>query len=136
MENPKLIQLAGSAIIVDNKLLLLYKIKYQHYEFPGGKVEAGESIEDTAQRETKEEIGCDVKFIKYLGHIDFHHDSRDFQSHFFLAEIPPNQSPQITEPEIFRDHIWIPMNEYRNYTLAPNAIEFCERYHDGEIKKF
>ena len=53
----KRIQLSGCAIIKEGKLLLIWKKKHNHYEFPGGKVEEGETLEQTAVRETKEEIG-------------------------------------------------------------------------------
>ncbi|MEG0295873.1 MAG: (deoxy)nucleoside triphosphate pyrophosphohydrolase [Clostridium sp.] len=33
------------------------------WEFPGGKVEDGESIADAIEREIKEELLCDIKFI-------------------------------------------------------------------------
>ncbi|MDP2647787.1 MAG: NUDIX domain-containing protein [Candidatus Yanofskybacteria bacterium] len=36
------------------------------WEFPGGKVESHESAEQTAIRESKEEIGCDIKLIRKL----------------------------------------------------------------------
>ena len=60
------IHLSGCAIIEEGKLLLLWKKKHKHYEFPGGKVNLGESLEEAARREVREEIWCEVDIIKYL----------------------------------------------------------------------
>ncbi|MFD1040177.1 RNA deprotection pyrophosphohydrolase [Virgibacillus byunsanensis] len=46
---------------------LLTKHSYRGIEFPGGKVEKGESAEEAAIREIKEETGGITKVVKYLG---------------------------------------------------------------------
>jgi 8-oxo-dGTP diphosphatase len=109
------IQLSGSAIIKEGKLLLLFRKKHGHYEFPGGKVQEGEGIEQTALRETKEEIGCDVKIVEYLGYYDFYIDNQNFRSHIYLAQIPAGQNPKITEPELFREIFWLPIKDFKKY---------------------
>ncbi len=130
----EIINLSGCVIIENDKLLLIWKNKHNHYEFPGGKVDAGETFEQTALREAKEEIDCEVKIIKYLGCKEFHIDDRDFRSHKYLAQIPKGQVPKIMEPEIFRDVFWLPIKDYKNYSVAPNVKEFCEDYINGKLE--
>ena len=127
------IQLAGSAIIENGKLLLLFKKKQGYYEFPGGKVEIGESLEEAAIRETKEEIGCDVEIIKLLSSIDFETGGRYFISHKYQVRIKDNKKPEIMEPEAFRDLIWMPIKNHKKYAVAPNVAIFCEDYLSGKI---
>lgn len=127
------IQLSGCAIINNGKLLLIWKKKHNHYEFPGGGVEDGETLIQTALRETKEEIGCDVKIIKYLGYKEFHIDNKDFKSHKYLAQIPSGQIPKVMEPELFRDIFWLPMKQYKEYSVAPNVKDFCKDYINGKL---
>ena len=129
----KRIQLSGCAIIKEGKLLLIWKKKHNHYEFPGGKVEEGETLEQTAVRETKEEIGCDVELIKYLGYEDFHIDGKDFRSHVYLAKIKKGQKPKVMEPKLFRDVFWLPIRKYKKYCVAPNVKQFCEDYIKGKL---
>ncbi|GGE77962.1 RNA deprotection pyrophosphohydrolase [Priestia taiwanensis] len=46
---------------------LLTKHKHRGLEFPGGKVEEGETSEEAAIREVKEETGGEVSALFYLG---------------------------------------------------------------------
>lgn len=60
----------GGVVIYRGKILLLYKSyknKYEGWVLPKGTVEAGETYEDTALREVKEEAGVDAKIVKYVG---------------------------------------------------------------------
>lgn len=57
------------AIVVRNGAVLVEKTYYEgryFYALPGGGIEEGESPEETALRELKEECGLDGKIIKPL----------------------------------------------------------------------
>jgi len=52
----------AAIVVKNNKILLLHRIKnFDVWEFPGGKIEFGESPEDAAIREVKEETDLTVK---------------------------------------------------------------------------
>lgn len=51
----------------------------EHWEFPGGKVEAGESDHEALVREIKEEMDWDVFVGKKVGTVEFHYP--DFSMH-------------------------------------------------------
>ena len=123
--------LSGPAIIKDERLLLIYKIKDQHYEFPGGHVEIGETLEQTAIREAQEEIACKVKLNKRLTSIKFRKDGQNFIAHLFLADIISGE-PRANESE-YNKIIWLPIKDYKNYPLQFNVIEFCQRYLNKEL---
>lgn len=130
----KPINLSGCVILKDEKILLLYKKKRSHYELPGGKQKEGESLEQTAKREAKEELGCSVEIIKYLGYNDFSFNRKNFRSHKFLAELKNNSIPKVMEPDIFRDLLWLPISDYKKYPVASNVKFFCEQYINGELE--
>jgi 8-oxo-dGTP diphosphatase len=124
----KIVDLAGCAIIRNKALLLLWKIKHNHYEFPGGKVNPGETYKAAARREVAEEIGCEVNIINYLGSQNFEFEKILYRSHLFTAEIKPGYTPSILEPESFSNFFWMPIQDYQKYELAPNVKYFCEKY--------
>jgi len=60
----------GAFILNDkNEILLINSPKWDNqYTVPGGHIEIGETIAETVIRETKEEVGIDVEFIKVFNH--------------------------------------------------------------------
>lgn len=59
----------GGVVIFRGKILVLYKNfrnKYEGWVLPKGTVEEGESHEETALREVKEESGADAHIVKYI----------------------------------------------------------------------
>lgn len=67
------------------------KTKYEYtsykYEFPGGKIEAGESEDQALVREIKEELLIDISADKKLGTV--HHEYPDFEVtlHFWQCSL-------------------------------------------------
>lgn len=71
----------GVILGVDGRILLAKRPDHLHmggrWEFPGGKVEADESIQQAMARELKEELDIDVKAMEPL--IEVRHDYGDKQ---------------------------------------------------------
>ncbi len=61
---------AGGVVVLGNTILLLRKYNGD-WVLPKGKVEAGETHEETALREVKEETGVKASIEKYLGEIHY-----------------------------------------------------------------
>ena len=64
---PKHIVSAATIVVNEQNELLLIRGPQRGWEMPGGQVEEGESLEEAAIRETKEESGIDVEIIKFCG---------------------------------------------------------------------
>lgn len=67
MKLPTHIVAAGGIVINDNKEILLVNNPRKGWEFPGGIVEAGETVAQGLIREIKEESGIDVEVINISG---------------------------------------------------------------------
>lgn len=79
---------AGVVIKQDNKYLLVQESmasQYGLWNWPAGKVDVGETIEEAAVREAKEESGYDVKIVRKLG--IWQDSAKHASQHAFEAEI-------------------------------------------------
>ena len=57
------------------------------WEFPGGKIEQGETGEEAVVREIKEELKSTVKVLKFFGEINDVHGDRCFNVKFYICEL-------------------------------------------------
>ena len=111
MGSEKLYPRVGVGVIIlnDNGQILLGKRKGSHgageWALAGGAVEFGESIFETARRETKEETGLDIEQftlvavadeLKYIASDDKHFVSIGFLAHYNGGE-PLTMEPDKTE---------------------------------------
>lgn len=70
----------GGIVIHKGKILLLYKNygdRYSGWVLPKGSMEEGETYEQTALREVKEETGANAEIIKYIDETNFEFNSPD-----------------------------------------------------------
>lgn len=58
---------AGAVVLDDHGKILLIKGPERGWEFPGGVIELGETIEDGIIREVKEESGIDIEVTRFCG---------------------------------------------------------------------
>jgi ADP-ribose pyrophosphatase len=67
------------------------------WEFPGGKVEGGESDETAVTREFDEEFGVRAKALRKLGEVVFPHRGVDRILAAWLIELEPFKKPALNE---------------------------------------
>lgn len=75
----------------DGKLLLTRRPQGSHlagyWEFPGGKQEEGESLEECLEREIMEELGLTVKATEEVLQVDHEYDLKSISLHLFQCAI-------------------------------------------------
>ncbi|OYW72273.1 MAG: hypothetical protein B7Z37_25345 [Verrucomicrobia bacterium 12-59-8] len=90
------------------------------WEFPGGKVEAGESAETALHRELQEELGCSVRITQTLTPFVHAYGWGSIELIPFVCELAED-SP---EPHA-HEHtalVWVERTELRSYDLAPADV--------------
>jgi mutator protein MutT len=86
------------------------------WEFPGGKINPGETPQAAAARECLEETGLAVDVIGQYEQVDYHYDHGQVNLHFFRC-VP--QDPRQAPDSRFR---WVLAGELVNYEFpAANA---------------
>lgn len=86
------------------------------WEFPGGKVEPGETAESALRREVREELGCKLSTMWYLDTVDY--DYPDFHLHMdcYVATLADGEEPQSLE---HRDTRWMGRDDLMSVEWLP-----------------
>ena len=87
-----------------------------YWEFPGGKVRAGESPADAARRECREETGLAVRVIGNYATVEHDYPHGRLRLHFFACIPVGSGGPSQETPERFR---WVTAAELGGYRFPP-----------------
>lgn len=92
------------------------------WEFPGGKVEAGESDEVAIVRELKEEFGVVVKVGSFIGGANFKHKGEDVSLHAYEVFFPHEGLEKKFDLTEHQDYKWVPLSEIPNLSFVDSDL--------------
>lgn len=113
------IEVAAGVVFREGKLLISQRRSEDHlgglWEFPGGKLEPGESWVDCLHRELREELGIEVEVDELLYATKHEYPSKRIQIQFYRCHWRCHE-PQALGCARFA---WIGREELRNYAFPP-----------------
>ena len=98
------------------RILLVRARRSNDWVFPKGHIEPGESLEETAAREVREEAGVEATVVRYLGALTFSSSREHVHAAHFLMEYVRD-----VEPEESREIRWCRLEEALDLIRFANA---------------
>ncbi|MCF8010751.1 MAG: (deoxy)nucleoside triphosphate pyrophosphohydrolase [Clostridiales bacterium] len=97
------------------------------WEFPGGKVESGETPEECLVREIKEELNLDIKITGHFMNSNYKYESGEIELICYFAEITGGE---ITL-NFHETAKWIERGNLKDFDFAPADIPVWRCYQEG-----
>jgi 8-oxo-dGTP diphosphatase len=124
----------AAIIVQDNKVLICQRTESQSmplkWEFPGGKVEAGEQLPEALARELDEELGIRAKIGRKVAAVQHSYaPGHGVQLSFYMVTEYENEM----QNRIFNDIRWVAFTELPTYDFLAADIQLIQRLSRGEL---
>ena len=114
-----MIEVTAAIICKDGKFFICQRPKGKNcellWEFPGGKIEPGETGEQCIVREIQEELGVTLRILRKLTDVVYEYPDRTVHLHFYVTEI---ESGELVRKE-HNAFAWITEADIPNYQFCP-----------------
>ena len=117
----KHIEVVAGIIEYNDKILCMQRDKGKFdyvsfkWEFPGGKIEEGETKEEALKRELREEMEMDVEIEKHF--LDISHEYPDFTMNMYVFKCRAKSEKFVMN--VHHDFKWLPLTEISSLDWAP-----------------
>ncbi len=116
-----------AAVIRDGSRIFATQRGYGNYkdwwEFPGGKIEAGETPEQALKREIEEELDTEIKVGDFIDTIEYDYPEFHLSMDCFWCEIVEGE-PKLLEAEAAK---WLKKEELDSVRWLPADITIIEK---------
>lgn len=122
----KTVEVVAAIIIKDGRVFATqrgYGEFKDGWEFPGGKIEQGESREDALEREIKEELDADIRVGSLLETVEYDYPTFHLTMHCFFCEL-------ISEDIVLREHEdarWLSEDELDTVDWLPADVGLIDK---------
>jgi 8-oxo-dGTP diphosphatase len=125
----KKIKVVAAVIFWNDLVLCVQRPKNKHlyisekFEFPGGKIEEGETEEEALKRELLEELNLTVEIKSFFMTVEHEYPDFEITMHSFICEVDSGEL-------ILNEHIdkkWLKINELNSLDWAEADIPIVEK---------
>lgn len=124
---------AAAVVIRNGRVLLTRRAEGQHlaghWEFPGGKLEHGESPEEAVERECREECGIEVEVADILDVTHYRYPEKDVLLLFYRCALRAGEVQHLQ----VADHAWVAPSALDRYPLPPADERVVEKIRALEL---
>jgi mutator protein MutT len=121
------IEVVAAVIRRAGKILITQRLDDVHlarlWEFPGGKVEAKESLEAALRREIREELGIDIAVGDEFYTVEHDYPGKSVRLHFFNCVINDGEPAALGVADLR----WVSPSELVQFKFPPADAELIER---------
>jgi 8-oxo-dGTP diphosphatase len=131
-EYMKTINVSAAIIIEDNKVFATqrgYGEWKGWWEFPGGKIEAGECPKEALVREIKEELDADIIVGELLDTVEWDYPTFHLTMHCFICTLQ-SESISLNEHE---DSAWLTKENLDSVKWLPADLGLLEKIIGGSV---
>jgi 8-oxo-dGTP diphosphatase len=126
-----IVEVVAAVIRKDGKILITQRPDDVHlarlWEFPGGKVEAGESLESALQREIREELGIDITVGDEFYRVEHNYPEKSVRLHFFNCAIEEGEPKGLGVADLR----WVLPADLVQFDFPPADAQLIEKLRFG-----
>ena len=124
----KIIKVVAAILQKEDKILIARKKQGKplagYFEFPGGKIEEGETPEESLIRELMEEMNIKIAVKEYIGEIIYDYGNDKVISLLgYTAKIIDGEI-KLSDHDIYE---WVTLEQINNYKIAPADIPLINK---------
>ena len=133
MSKQKNVEVVAAVIVKDGKILATqrgYGEFKGKWEFPGGKIEQGETHEEALVREIKEELNAEIEVIDFLKTIQYDYPKFHLIMHTYICTLK-NDLKFVKHDDKnmeYDDMRWLDKTELESVDWLPADIEAVKEY--------